>query len=399
MRRRHLHGLEVKIEFAHTIILLQCLNFCRCDYDHSDCEKAEWYVGEICNKVAYKQCCIDNQEEFGFCYDCYAQPGHHAGYSIEYLEGMLVKAESEWCQDKTYNYTTPTTDDIITSPPHTNTSGTTEGSSPTDDPSTGSTHTHTSPWTTEGSSKKFDADITCPEGWTLVGNKCLHLINEIRTYDEAVSHCISISGNLTEPRTDIEADQLRDFSNNKLVWIGINDKDQENKFIYESNGQEASFLKWSPNEPNNAGIGEDCVMTWPYKGDGWNDGGCDSLLSFVCEKTSGTTEGSNTTDDPSTGSTHSTWTTPTPWYSSTESTHTTTSGTTEGSNTTDDPSTGSTHTHTSTGTTEGSRTTYPTHTHTSTGTTEDSSTTDGRTTYPTHTTTSGTTEGSSITTS
>ena len=108
MRRRHLHGLEVKIEFAHTIILLQCLNFCRCDYDHSDCEKAEWYVGEICNKVAYKQCCIDNQEEFGFCYDCYAQPGHHAGYSIEYLEGMLVKAESEWCQDKTYNYTTPT---------------------------------------------------------------------------------------------------------------------------------------------------------------------------------------------------------------------------------------------------------------------------------------------------
>ena len=92
MRRRHLHGLEVKIEFAHTIILLQCLNFCRCDYDHSDCEKAEWYVGEICNKVAYKQCCIDNQEEFGFCYDCYAQPGHHAGYSIEYLEGMLVKA-------------------------------------------------------------------------------------------------------------------------------------------------------------------------------------------------------------------------------------------------------------------------------------------------------------------
>ena len=83
-----------------TIILLQCLNFCRCDYDHSDCEKAEWYVGEICNKVAYKQCCIDNQEEFGFCYDCYAQPGHHAGYSIEYLEGMLVKAESEWCQDR-----------------------------------------------------------------------------------------------------------------------------------------------------------------------------------------------------------------------------------------------------------------------------------------------------------
>ena len=167
---------------------------------------------------------------------------------------------------------------------HTTTSGTTEGSNTTDDPSTGSTHTHTSPWTTEGSSKKFDADITCPEGWTLVGNKCLQLINEIRTYDEAVSHCISINGNLTEPRTDIEADQLRDFSNNKLVWIGINDKDQENKFIYESNGQEASFLRWyHPDEPNNLGSGEDCVTTWTV--DGWNDKKCDALLSFVCEKT------------------------------------------------------------------------------------------------------------------
>ena len=130
--------------------------------------------------------------------------------------------------------------------------------------------------------KKFDADITCPEGWTLVGNKCLQLINEIRTYDEAVSHCISINGNLTEPRTDIEADQLRDFTNNKHVWIGINDKDQENKFIYESNGQEASFLRWSPNEPNNDPIDEDCVMTWTVD-DGWNDKECDALLSFVCE--------------------------------------------------------------------------------------------------------------------
>ena len=91
-----------------TIVLLQCLNFCRCDYDHWDCVKAEWYVGEICNKVAFKRCCIDNQEEFGFCYNCYAQPGHHAGYSIEYLEGMLAKVESGWCQGKTYNYTTPT---------------------------------------------------------------------------------------------------------------------------------------------------------------------------------------------------------------------------------------------------------------------------------------------------
>ena len=134
-----------------------------------------------------------------------------------------------------------------------------------------------------------NAKTTCPEGWTLVGNKCLQLINEIRTYDEAVSHCISINGNLTEPRTDIEADQVWDFTRNKRVWIGINDKDQENKFIYESNGQEASFLRWSPNEPNNL-FDEDCVMTWTV--DGWNDKGCDTLLSFVCEISGGAENGS-----------------------------------------------------------------------------------------------------------
>ena len=52
--------------------------------------------------------------------------------------------------------TTSTTDDIITSPPHTTTSGTTEGSNTTDDPSTGSTHTHTSTGTTEGSNTTDD---------------------------------------------------------------------------------------------------------------------------------------------------------------------------------------------------------------------------------------------------
>ena len=130
--------------------------------------------------------------------------------------------------------------------------------------------------------KKCDADLTCPEGWTLVGNKCLQLINYGRTYDEAVSHCISISGILTEPRNDIEADQVWDFVNHKVVWIGINDKDEENKFIYESNGQEASFTRWSTHEPN-GGRGENCAMTWTEVG--WNDGGCGGTLPFVCEKT------------------------------------------------------------------------------------------------------------------
>ena len=137
--------------------------------------------------------------------------------------------------------------------------------------------------------------------------------------------------------------------------------------MYASSGVKAAYVNWYTGEPNDCCGGEDCVQLRRFtdaakdESKSWNDQSCDDMLPFVCQM------------------------------------HTTTSGTTEGSNTTDDPSTGSTHTHTSTGTTEGSRTTYPTHT--STGTTEDSSTTDGRTTYPTHTTTSGTTEGSSITTS
>ena len=128
--------------------------------------------------------------------------------------------------------------------------------------------------------------------------------------------------------------------NKYLTWKYI----LKYRFVYASSGVKAAYVNWYTGEPNDYG-GEDCVELRRFtdaakdESKSWNDQSCDDMLPFVCQM------------------------------------HTTTSGTTEGSNTTDDPSTGSIHTHTSTGTT------------------------DGRTTYPTHTTTSGTTEGSSITTS
>ena len=88
------------------------------------------------------------------------------------------------------------------------------------------------------------------------------------TYDNAKDNCaekIFNGGKLFEPAT---------WDENKLVttafndvhwsggcWIGVNDMNQENKFISESSGQEVAFTWWSPGQPDNSND-EDCVEIW-----------------------------------------------------------------------------------------------------------------------------------------
>jgi hypothetical protein len=59
------------------------------------------------------------------------------------------------------------------------------------------------------------------------------------------------------------------------VWFGLNDKDIENEFRWETDGGRLvpgeSYSNWAPGEPNDANAGEDCVtfsQTQPYQ---WNE--------------------------------------------------------------------------------------------------------------------------------
>ena len=111
-----------------------------------------------------------------------------------------------------------------------------------------------------------------------------------RTYDEAANQCRSIGSSLAEPRSQDENDAIINFTKTQNnfwgedhFWIGVNDMNQENKFISESSGQEVNFTSWSPGQPDNSND-EDCVEIWYHDNYRWNDAQCDIKFPFVCQK-------------------------------------------------------------------------------------------------------------------
>lgn len=69
-------------------------------------------------------------------------------------------------------------------------------------------------------------------------------------------------------------------------WIGLNDRIEESKYVWNFNSQNTpSFWTWGKGEPNNYNRDcniENCIVV--KKGNGkWNDIICGAFNSFVCE--------------------------------------------------------------------------------------------------------------------
>jgi hypothetical protein len=65
-------------------------------------------------------------------------------------------------------------------------------------------------------------------------------------------------------------------------WLGLNDRDVEGKFVWDD-GAPASFTNWASGQPDNF-FDEDCAVILSNTPTGaWDDIGCDSVKSFVCE--------------------------------------------------------------------------------------------------------------------
>ncbi|XP_072021362.1 macrophage mannose receptor 1-like [Amphiura filiformis] len=125
----------------------------------------------------------------------------------------------------------------------------------------------------------------CPEGWTRYGAFCYIINDEQVAQYEADTLCQLDDARLTSIHSQGEQKFHEYMSKGKLIWIGLNDEETENVFVY-TNGYEMDYTNWDENEPSNSGGNEDCVIlhTLPEKLGKWNDISCDRKASFMCKK-------------------------------------------------------------------------------------------------------------------
>ena len=67
-------------------------------------------------------------------------------------------------------------------------------------------------------------------------------------------------------------------------WIGANDIDIEDDWVWESDKSKLLFSDWHVGEPNNDNT-EDCgIMNWRSSLYRWNDSECHRSHLYICEK-------------------------------------------------------------------------------------------------------------------
>ena len=126
-------------------------------------------------------------------------------------------------------------------------------------------------------------------GYHFFEGTCYFFNTMKKSWEDAKKDCktkFNGMGKLFEPKTLAINKKVHKMAvaviRNGLFWIGVNDMNQENKFISESSGQEVAFTWWSPGQPDNSND-EDCVEIWFHDNYRWNDNKCDGKNPFVCQ--------------------------------------------------------------------------------------------------------------------
>ena len=84
--------------------------------------------------------------------------------------------------------------------------------------------------------------------------------------------------------------KLNNLNKNRDIWIGLNDKIMENKFVWLGDGMDlSSWNNWGKgssrdqHQPNNY-KNQDCVALWVSNSMTWKDDSCHLRHAYVCER-------------------------------------------------------------------------------------------------------------------
>ncbi|KAK7883799.1 hypothetical protein WMY93_026922 [Mugilogobius chulae] len=111
------------------------------------------------------------------------------------------------------------------------------------------------------------------------GAKEFTLVEEAKTWDDAVAHCRQHYKDLAMIETEAEnaeVDRLVGGNNNK-AWIGL----YRNAWMW-SDKSSSTFTNWAPKQPDNSNVNEYCAVE--QADHSWDDVGCEALYPFFCRE-------------------------------------------------------------------------------------------------------------------
>lgn len=131
---------------------------------------------------------------------------------------------------------------------------------------------------------EIDEMIECPFDVEIHEGHAYLFYADAATWHDALDVCKMLGYSLASVDDAEEDDFIRGSTLTRVFgywWVGLNDLEEEGVFVWAGSGEPTTYTNWYDTEPNNAGSGEQCVVTC-YAG-GWADFGCDALFPFVCE--------------------------------------------------------------------------------------------------------------------
>ena len=132
-----------------------------------------------------------------------------------------------------------------------------------------------------------DCAISCQANEEQFGEHC-YAVTEAQSWSSAGSACKSIGGSLVTIGSSEENTFVWDLVDgdpsaapSSKVWIGLNDRSSEGKYVWVS-GDNAPYRNWRSGEPNAQTLAEDCGAMYLQNAH-WNDDECLKPFRAVCE--------------------------------------------------------------------------------------------------------------------
>jgi hypothetical protein len=99
------------------------------------------------------------------------------------------------------------------------------------------------------------------------------------SWPEALNQCALLGAHLAIVEDEGEDRHLQSRLTGSFYWAGGHDLFSEGTFRWLGDG-DALYTNWLPNQPDDAGQGEDCLE---MRTTGWNDRNCEADAGYVCE--------------------------------------------------------------------------------------------------------------------